>query len=109
MGAESQMLQFAKEDPNLTRKRLDNQKSQIQILTKKIVKVGRSMDTNNNVMQQCLGILGNFPLVSQHYCQFHPNFVQHNPLQPLQNQGNYFNNDVNNNGQYREMGDINKA
>ena len=74
-----------------------------------IAKVRRTMDTISNVMQQCVGILGNLAKGPQHNGQFHPNFVQHEPLLHLQNQGNPFNNGLNHNEQYREKGDINKT
>ena len=74
-----------------------------------IAKVRRTMDTISNVMQQCVGILGNLAKGTQHNGQFHPNFVQHEPLLHLQNQGNLFNNGLNHNEQYREKGDINKT
>ena len=74
-----------------------------------IAKVGRTVDTISNVMQQCVGILGNLAKGPQHYIQFHPNFVQHDPLLYLKNQENYFNNVANRNKQYREKGGINKT
>ena len=67
------------------------------------------MDIISNVMQQCVGILGNLAKGPQHCSQFHPNFVQHDPLLYLQNQGKYFNNNVNHNEKYREKVVINKT
>ena len=61
------------------------------------------------IMQKCTGILGNIAKGPQHYSQFHPDFVQHDPLLHLQNQGKYFNNGVNHTEQYREKVGINKA
>ena len=58
MGTESQIPQFAKEYLNNT------------------VKVGRTMDTISNVMQQCVGIVGNLDNGHQHYTQFHPYFYK---------------------------------
>ena len=53
--------------------------------------------------------MGNLVNGPQHYSQFHPNFVQHDPLLYLQKQGNYFNNGVNHNEQYLEKVGINKT
>ena len=41
--------------------------------------------------------------------RFHSNFIQHDPLLHLQNQGNYYNNGINHNEQYREKVGINKT
>ena len=109
MGAESQMLQFAKEDLNLKRKLLEQLEKLDADFNQNIAKVGRTMDTISNVMQQCLGVLGNLVKGPQHYGQFHHNFVQHDPLLHLQNQGDFFNNFLNHNEQYREKGGINKT
>ena len=109
MGAESQMLQFAKEDLNLKRKLLEQLEKSDADFNQNIAKVGRAMDTVSNVMQQCIGILGNLAKGPQHYGQFHPNFIQHDPLLHLENQGNFFNNGLNHNEQYREKGGINKT
>ena len=54
------------------------------------------MDTISNVMQQCVGILAYLSKGPQHYSQFHPKFVQHDTLLHLQNQGNYFTENVRN-------------
>ena len=80
----------------------------MQILTT-ISLVRRIIDTIRNVMQQCVGILGNLAKGPQHYGQFHPNIVQHDPLLHLQNQENFLNNGLNHNEQYREKGGINKT
>ena len=80
----------------------------MQILTT-ISLVRRIIDTIRNVMQQCVGILGNLAKSPQHYGQFHPNIVQHDPLLHLQNQENFLNNGLNHNEQYREKGGINKT
>ena len=109
MGAESQMLQFAKEDLNLKRKLLEQLEKSDADFNQNIAKVGRAMDTVSNVMQQCIGILGNLAKGPQHYGQFHPNFIQHDPLLHLENQGNFFNNGLNHNEQYREKRGINKT
>ena len=109
MGAEFQMLQFAKEDLNLKRKLLEQLEKLDADFNQNIAKVGRTMDTISNVMQQCLGVLGNLVKGPQHYGQFHHNFVQHDPLLHLQNQGDFFNNFLNHNEQYREKGGINKT
>ena len=109
MGAESQVLQFAKEDLNLKRKLLEQLEKLDADFNQNIAKVGRTMDTISNVTQQCLGVLGNLVKGPQHYGQFHHNFVQHDPLLHLQNQGDFFNNFLNHNEQYREKGGINKT
>ena len=109
MGAEFQMLQFAKEDLNLKRKLLEQLEKLDADFNQNIAKVGHTMDTISNVMQQCLGVLGNLVKGPQHYGQFHHNFVQHDPLLHLQNQGDFFNNFLNHNEQYREKGGINKT
>ena len=109
MGAESQMVQFAKEDLNLKRRLLEQLEKSDADFNQNIAKVGRTMDTISNVMQQCLGVLGNLVKGPQHYGQFHHNFVQHDPLLHLQNQGDFFNNFLNHNEQYREKGGINKT
>ena len=109
MGAEFQMLQFAKEDLNLKRKLLEQLEKLDADFNQNIAKVGRTMDTISNVTQQCLGVLGNLVKGPQHYGQFHHNFVQHDPLLHLQNQGDFFNNFLNHNEQYREKGGINKT
>ena len=80
----------------------------MQILTT-ISLVRRIIDTIRNVMQQCVGILGNLAKGPQHYGQFHPNIVQHDPLLHLQNQENFLNNGLNHNEQYHEKGGINKT
>ena len=80
----------------------------MQILTT-ISLVRRVIDTIRNVMQQCVGILGDLAKGPQHYGQFHPNIVQHDPLLHLQNQENFLNNGLNHNEQYREKGGINKT
>ena len=59
MGAESQMLQFAKEDLNLKRKLLEQLEKSDKDFNQNIAKVGCTMDTISNVMQQYVGILGN--------------------------------------------------
>ena len=59
MGAESQMLQFAKEDLNLKRKLLEQLEKSDTDFNQNIAKVGCTMDTISNVMQQYVGILGN--------------------------------------------------
>ena len=59
MGAESQMLQFAKEDLNLKRKLLEQLEKSDADFNQNIAKVGRTMDTISNVMQQCVDILVN--------------------------------------------------
>ena len=61
-----------------------------------IAKVGRTMDTISNVMNQCVGILAYLSKGPQHYSQFHPKFVQHDTLLHLQNHGNYFTENVRN-------------
>ena len=94
MGAESQMLQFAKEDLNLKRKLLEQLEKSDADFNQNIAKVGRTMDTISNVMQQCVGILENLANGPQRYVQFHPNFVQHDPLLHLQNQGDFSNNEL---------------
>ena len=103
MGAESQMVQFAKEDLNLKRRLLEQLEKSDADFNQNIAKVGRTMDTISNVIQQCVGKLGNLAKGSQHYGQFHPNFFQHDPLLHLQNQ-DFFNNGLNHNEQYREKG-----
>ena len=104
MGAESQMLQFAKEDLNLKTKLLEQLEKPDADFNQNITKVGRTMDTISNVMQQCVGILGNLAKGSQHYGQFPPNFVQHDRLLHLQNQRDFFNNGLKHNEQYHEKG-----
>ena len=93
MGAESQMLQLAKADLNLKTKLLEQLEKPDADFNQNITKVGRTMDTISNVMQG-----------SQHYGQFHPNFVQHDRLLHLQNQRDFFNNGLNHDEQYHEKG-----
>ena len=109
MCAESQMLQFAKEDLNLKRKLLEQLEKSDADFNQNIAKVGRTMEIISNVMEQCVGILGNLAKGPQHYSQFHPNFVQHDPFLHLQNQGNYDSNGANHNEQYRKKVGINKT
>ena len=90
MGAEFQMPQFAKGDLNLKRKLLEQLEKSDADFNQNIAKVGFTMDTISNIMQQCVGILGNLAKGPQHYGQFHPNFVQHDLLLHLQNQGDFF-------------------
>ena len=63
MGAESQMLQFAKEDLNLKKELLEQLENSDADFNQNITKVGHTMDTISNVMQQCVGILGNLAKV----------------------------------------------
>ena len=53
------------------------------------------------------GVVFTFYSIRQSLC-FTLIFVKHNPLLHLQNQGNYFNNGVNHNEQYRRKEIINK-
>ena len=53
------MLQFAKEDLNLKRKLLEQLEKSDTDFNQNIAKVGCTMDTISNVMQQYVGILGN--------------------------------------------------
>ena len=84
------MPQFAKGDLNLKRKLLEQLEKSDADFNQNIAKVGFTMDTISNIMQQCVGILGNLAKGPQHYGQFHPNFVQHDLLLHLQNQGDFF-------------------
>ena len=84
---------MAKADLNLKTKLLEQLEKPDADFNQNITKVGRSVDTISNVMQG-----------SQHYGQFHPNFVQHDRLLHLQNQRDFFNNGLNHDEQYHEKG-----
>ena len=99
LSAESQMHQLAEKNLNLKRKLLEQLEKCDVDFSQNIAKDGRTMDTISNMMQQWRGILRNIAQAAQHYSQFHPNFVQHDPIFHFQNQRNYFNNGVNHNEQ----------
>ena len=80
------MLQFAKEDLNLKRKRLEQLETSDADFSQNIAKVGCIRNTISNVMKQCVSILENLNSASRHYSHFEANFVQYDPFLRLQYQ-----------------------